>query len=46
MAAKKAKLQDQFSNDATKEEKNHTTTTLFNGISIFVNGYTSMGSTF
>ncbi|XP_054266352.1 DNA repair protein REV1 isoform X2 [Macrosteles quadrilineatus] len=39
MAAKKAKLQEQFMIDASKEPLNDNTK-IFNGISIFVNGYT------
>lgn len=39
MAAKKAKLEDQFENLAGKEFKD--ATDLFKGIAIFVNGYTS-----
>ncbi|XP_012282533.1 DNA repair protein REV1 isoform X2 [Orussus abietinus] len=39
MAAKKAKLQEQFLEEANKEYEG--ASTLFNGVSIFVNGYTN-----
>lgn len=39
MAAKKSKLQEQFSEDAKVEE---TETGIFAGVAIFVNGYTGM----
>lgn len=38
MAAKKAKLQDQFMIDAAKEASNDSSR-IFDGVSIFVNGY-------
>lgn len=38
MAAKKAKLQDQFMIDAAKEASNDNSR-IFDGVSIFVNGY-------
>jgi hypothetical protein len=44
MAAKKAKLQEQFSEDAAKEGGSHSNggTNIFHGVAIFVNGYTGM----
>lgn len=38
MAAKQAKLEEQFKNEANKEIK---TSNIFKGIAIFVNGYTN-----
>lgn len=42
MAAKKAKLQEQFSEDAAKEGCSHSNagSSIFQGVAIFVNGYT------
>jgi len=44
MAAKKAKLQEQFSEDSAKEGSNHSNagSSIFQGVAIFVNGYTGM----
>jgi hypothetical protein len=44
MAAKKAKLHEQFSEDAAKEGCSHSNTgsSIFQGVAIFVNGYTGM----
>lgn len=44
MAAKKAKLQEQFSEDAAKEGCSHSNagSSIFQGVAIFVNGYTGM----
>jgi hypothetical protein len=46
MAAKKAKLREQFSEDAAKEgnSENNASSSIFHGVSIFVNGYTGMDS--
>jgi hypothetical protein len=46
MAAKKSKLQEQFSEDAAKEGGSHSKagSNIFQGIAIFVNGYTGMTS--
>jgi hypothetical protein len=44
MAAKKAKLQDQFLEDAAKEGCSHSIagSSIFQGVAIFVNGYTGV----
>jgi hypothetical protein len=44
MAAKKAKLQEQFSEDVAKEGGSHSNacSNIFHGVAIFVNGYTGM----
>jgi hypothetical protein len=44
MAAKKAKLQEQFSEDAAKEGSSqiNASTNIFHGVAIFANGYTGM----
>jgi primosomal replication protein N len=46
MAAKKAKLQKQFSEDAAVEGSRHSSASsnIFRGVAIFVNGYTGMHS--
>jgi hypothetical protein len=46
MAAKKAKLQEQFSEDAAKEGsiQSNASSNIFHGVAIFVNGYTGMHS--
>jgi hypothetical protein len=46
MAAKKAKLQEQFSEDAAKEggSQSNSSSNIFHGVAIFVNGYTGMCS--
>jgi hypothetical protein len=41
MEAKKAKLQEQFLIDASKEPSSDTSK-IFNGVSIFVNGYSGI----
>ena len=40
MAAKIAKLEDQFENEAKKEQGEDQRDGIFNGVAIFVNGYT------
>jgi hypothetical protein len=44
MAAKKAKLQEQFSEDAAMEgcSRSNAGSSIFKGVAIFVNGYTGM----
>jgi hypothetical protein len=44
MAAKKAKLQEQFSEYAAKEggSQSNASSNIFRGVAIFVNGYTGM----
>lgn len=46
MAAKKAKLQEQFSEDVAKEgsSQSNASSNIFHGVAIFVNGYTGMYS--
>jgi hypothetical protein len=46
MAAKISKLREQFSEDAAKEgnSQNNSSSSIFHGVSIFVNGYTGKDS--
>nr|XP_061799932.1 DNA repair protein REV1-like [Nerophis lumbriciformis] len=40
MAAKVSKLEEQFKSDAPREKQKESTSSIFNGVAIYVNGYT------